>query len=109
MAIADLGTILITSTPNRKRYNSDIDPETMQESEFYDTFRFSVSGVRVLATTGNDQGWQDPTDNHYAQYDFVHTDVNLLMEKSINPHEASLTQMKYVHTLFIVLQLFNIF
>jgi hypothetical protein len=95
VAIADLGTILITSTPNRQRYNENMDVDAMHESEFYDKFQFSVSGIRVLATTSNDQGWQNPTENT-LQYDFIHTDVNLLMEKSINPLDTKLTQMKYV-------------
>lgn len=93
MAIADLGKILITSElPNSNR--KDLDMDNPDENAFYDKFRFSVSGIRVLATTENDTGWQDPSNDNYALYDFVHTDVNLLMEKSINPHDTSLTQMK---------------
>jgi Repeating coiled region of VPS13 len=92
VAIADLGKIRITSDYTKTL--SDMDAEHPRESEFYDKIRFSVSGIRVLATTENDQGWQDPDDDNYATYDFVHTDVNLLMEKSINPHDTAFTQMK---------------
>lgn len=99
VAIADLGKIRITSElPNKARDNLDSD-DPDYENAFYDKFRFSVTGIRVLATTEDDQGWQDPANDNYALYDFVHTDVNLLMEKSINPHDTSLTQMKYVISL----------
>ncbi len=95
--------VIPESTTDSDIFGNSLANLHLEETEFYDKFRLSLSGIRLLVTTEGDEGWRDYSDldKSYARYAFVHTDVNLVLEKSIHPNEVSLTQLKYVFVIII--------